>query len=196
MIPHQLKQKVPSFTSGPEKPQCTPGKWKDTPGKHIGGQGVGVQGPLRMGESQHVYSWPPSHYPSHLTGLILGPGPYFVIFTQAAGVKIQRDHLHFNPRDQEIKSETNQEWAWYLKGAPTPGPPRVSQELPFTDRHLGWPAANTVGLPAMGQSIGKGRTGPRQPQTPSFRPAHRFHLSRRDSVLRVVPRLCHPGSDT
>lgn len=111
MIPHQLKQKVPSFTSGPEKPQCTPGKWKDTPGKHIGGQGVGVQGPLRMGESQHVYPWPPSHYPSHLTGLILGPGPYFAIFTEAASVKIQRDHLHFNPRDQEIKSETNQEWA-------------------------------------------------------------------------------------
>ena len=34
---------------------------------------------------------------------------YTVVFTEAASVKIQ-GHLRFNLGDQEIKSETSQEW--------------------------------------------------------------------------------------
>lgn len=41
---------------------------------------MGAQGLLGIGESQHICPWPPSHLPYHLTGLILGLGPYTVVF--------------------------------------------------------------------------------------------------------------------
>lgn len=66
---------------------------------HRRGQGIGVQGPLRMGESPACFTLAPfPHHPYPLTGLILGPGPYFVISTEAVSVKIQRDHLHLIKR--------------------------------------------------------------------------------------------------
>ena len=57
-----------------------------------------------------------------------------------------------------------------FEGSTHPRPPVCPLRSPGNSRCLGWPAASSVGLPAMGQSRGKGRTGPRQPQTPSSDP--------------------------
>ena len=52
------------------------------------------------------------------------------------------------------------------------------------------------GPPSHGPEQREGKNRSQTTTNPVLRPAHRFHLSRRDSVRRASPWLCHPGSDT
>ena len=52
------------------------------------------------------------------------------------------------------------------------------------------------GPPSHGPEQREGKNRSQTTTNPILRPAHRFHLSRRDSVRRASPWLCHPGSDT